>query len=178
MAKIEASMEKQRLHLLEVEEKKKAEAARKQLERQLLVQDRQERVENVGRMREVERMRHREKIEETMARGKLMRDTKAAMAADRQLQNCKASLVDSVRRQTLAEQQRLASRERWLASINNQKELFAAASVVKTPRPSSAAVTGSRGGIGSPRTPRRPTSSRSGSTAGTPGRQQQPRSQA
>lgn len=174
VAKIEANMEKQRLHALRLEEQRKAEAARKKLERQLLIEDRQERVENVVRMKEVERMRHREKIEETMARGKLMQETKAAMAAERQLQNCQRSLSDSVRRQNLAEEQRLASRERWLKSLENQKELFAAASSgVKNPRPSSAAV---GGGMRSPRTPvgkMRPMSSRVGSTAGTPRQHQE-----
>lgn len=180
VARIEASMEKQRIHMLQLEERRKAEAARKQLERQLLMQDRRERVENVGRMKEVERMRHREKIEETMARGKIMQETKAAMAAERQLQNCTRSLSDSVRCQNLSEEQRMASRERWLSSQKNQKELFAAASSNngKTPRPSSAAPGG--GGVArSPRTPAgkmRPMSSRAGSAAGTPRMQQQPRS--
>ena len=173
VARIEASMERQRLHMLELEERRKAETARRKLERELLMADRRERVENVGRMQEVERMRHREKIEETMARGKLMQETKAAMAAERQLQNCQASLHDSLRRQQLAEEQRLASRSRWLNSINNQKKLFEAASKVKTPRPSSAAVGTTRSPRTTPGGKMRPMSSRTSSTAGTP--MQQPR---
>ena len=170
VAKIEDKMEKQRLHMIKLEEERKAEKARRNLERQLLIQDRQERVENVGRMQEVERMMTREKIEESLARGKLMMDTKAAMAAERQLQNCQKALRDSARRVEVAEEQRLSSRARWLDSVNNQKKLFAAASHVKTTPRSSRPSTAGPNRL--PRTPvgktPRPMSSRAGSMAGTP----------
>mmetsp|Transcript_25742 Transcript_25742/g.41165 ORF Transcript_25742/g.41165 Transcript_25742/m.41165 type:complete len:449 (-) Transcript_25742:688-2034(-) len=176
VALIEIGLQNQRLHALQLEEQRKVEVARRALERQLVIADRRERVENVGRRKEVERTHHRENMEMTMARVTLMQETKATIVADRQLRNCQRSLVDSARRQHLTEEQRVASRERWLTSVQNQKEIFAAASAPTTPRPRSAA-----GGGRTPRTPSgrpRPASSRAGSTApASPVWYQQPRSQ-
>ena len=50
--------------------------------------------------------------------------TMAELARRRYLNNVSSSLEESARRQEHTEAQRLASRERWLESRNNAKDLF------------------------------------------------------
>ena len=97
-------------------------------DRKLRAMERVERVENVARKKEVHLERLRRKIEEDAAKTHLLVATKAAMAEERQLQNCRRALVVSKRRQAEEVAQRKATRERWIASTKMDVSVEFAAS--------------------------------------------------
>ena len=128
VAKIEEAVEKQRLHLAEIQRARKAAAEKVKHDRKLRAMERVERVENVARKKEVHLERLRRKIEEDAAKTHLLVATKAAMAEERQLQNCRRALVVSKRRQAEEVAQRKATRERWIASTKMDVSVEFAAS--------------------------------------------------
>ena len=125
-AKIEAATRRAEAHLAEIQKRRAKESERVAFERKLRVVERVERVEDVARQKEVQIARLRDKIEEGAAKTNLLVKTKAAVAEERQLQNCRRALADSTRKQLEEETRRKAERKRWVAAQKFEQELLSA----------------------------------------------------
>mmetsp|Transcript_8136 Transcript_8136/g.27045 ORF Transcript_8136/g.27045 Transcript_8136/m.27045 type:complete len:175 (+) Transcript_8136:1299-1823(+) len=101
-------------------------AAKRKLERMLLLEERWECVETVQRKLAFSREKLKEKIISDAERARSVREVTRQLADDRRLNNVKASLERSRKLELMQQEERLLQRRRWLEGTMTQKEASAA----------------------------------------------------